>query len=338
VRNGRIVDSQQGIGNPASAGNMESPRKEAATRSNDSVIWPGAVAAALILAVFYFLVKGFGPGQLQSPLVWLKYAWNPETDMEHGMMVPLVSIGLIAWQWKTLREVATKGDWRGLPVAILGILFFVLAHRTGQARLAIGGLPFILWGSAWFLWGWQVAKLTLFPIFVFWMAIPLPQVQQATTELQILSTKLAKVGCGWFGVEVEMRGTKIFSTGDKWAPLEIDEGCGGIRSLMALFLISSVWAYLAQMSLWKKVLLCFSAIPLAILGNMLRLTSIFVIAEYGDPDFARNTWHDWSGLLIFYPISLILLLMTHSILEGGLPKLRKMRTRKTVVRQKASAN
>ncbi len=301
-------------------------------------MWPAAVAAGLIVAIFYFVIEGFGPGQTMTPLAWLKSAWNPETRMEHGFMVPLVSIGLIAWKWKSLRDVATKGDGKGLPVVVLGVLFFVLAHRTGQPRLAIGGLPLILWGSAWFLWGWQVAKLTIFPIFIFWMAIPLPQIQQATTELQILSTKLAQVGCHWFGVDVEIRGVKIYSTSAAWEPLEIDEGCGGIRSLMALILISSVWAYVAKMALWKKALLCASAIPLAILGNMLRLTSIFVIAEYGDPDFARHTWHDWSGLLLFYPISLILLLVTHSLLEGGMPKLRKLRTKKTVVTHQTPAN
>jgi exosortase/archaeosortase family protein len=126
-------------------------------------------------------------------------------------------------------------------------------------------------------------------------------------------------------VETDVRGTQIFSVSDKWEPLEIDEGCGGIRSLMALILISSVWAYVSNMALWKKVLLGLSAFPLAIIGNMLRLTSIFVIAEYGDAEFARNTWHDWSGLIIFYPISLILLLVVHSILEGGIPKIRKLK-------------
>lgn len=317
---------------------MENPPNEEATRPKESVIWPGAIAAALVVAIFYFGVKGFGPDQSQSPLVWLKFAWNPETDFEHGFMVPIIMIGLIGWQWRALRDGATQGDWRGLAIAVCGVIGFVLAHRTGQARLAVAGLPLILWGSAWFLWGWQVAKLTFFPLFLLWLAVPLPQFQQATTELQILSTKLAKVGCGWFGVEVEVRGTQIFSVGDKWAPLEIDEGCGGIRSLMALILISSVWAYLAKMPLWKKIILCLSAFPLAILGNMLRLTSIFVIAEYGNPDFARNTWHDWSGLLIFYPISLVMLLVLHSILEGGMPKLKRLKSRKRVVTRQASAN
>lgn len=301
-------------------------------------VWPGAVIAGLIVSVFYFVLKGFGPEQAQSPLVWLRSTWNAETRMEHGFMVPLVALGLLIWQRKNLRAAVSTADWRGLPVAMLGALFFVLAHRTGQARLAIGGLPFILFGSAWYLYGWQVARLTFFPFFLLWMAIPLPQIQLATTKLQILSSELAKIGCSWFGVDVEIRGVKIHSVSERWAPLEIDEGCGGIRSLMALILISFVWAYIAKMALWKKAILCVSAIPLAIIGNMFRLTSIFVIAEYANPDFAKNTWHDWSGLLIFYPISLALLLMIHSILEGGLPKLRRPKTRKTVISHGAPSN
>jgi hypothetical protein len=67
------------------------------------------------------------------------------------------------------------------------------------------------------------------------------------------------------------------------------------------------------------VVLFLSAFPLAILGNSLRVISIFVIAEYGDAKWARSTWHDWSGLLLFYPFSLMLLLCIHSLLEGGLP-------------------
>jgi exosortase/archaeosortase family protein len=71
--------------------------------------------------------------------------------------------------------------------------------------------------------------------------------------------------------------------------------------------------------MWKKVLLFLSAVPLAIVGNALRVISIFLIAEYGNAEWASTTWHDWSGLLLFYPFSLLLLLVIHSLLEGGLP-------------------
>jgi exosortase/archaeosortase family protein len=104
---------------------------------------------------------------------------------------------------------------------------------------------------------------------------------------------------------------------------------------MALLMISAAWAYIAKIALWKKVLLFLAAFPLAILGNALRVISIFVIAEYGDAKWASTTWHDWSGLLLFYPFSLILLLGIHSLLEGGLPwkKGNRRQVRRVVVNQ-----
>jgi exosortase len=296
--------------------------------------WVGPALCGLIVAVFYFVVAGFGNAGTHTPANWLQSTWNHENDFEHGFMVPVIIVGLIAWQWKNLRKLAenARGMNIGLPVAVLGIAFFVIAHRCGQPRLAIGGLPMILWGSSLYLWGWQAARALFFPLFFLWIAIPVPQFQQATTKLQILSTHMAQWGSNLFGIETVVRGTQIYSAHDAWKPLEINEGCGGIRSLMALIMISAVWSYLAKVSLWKKAILLLSAFPLAILGNMMRLTSIFVISEYGNAEFAANTWHDWSGLLIFYPISLLLLLLVHSALEQGLPwkRPRKRQVRRVV--------
>ena len=315
---------------------MESTLDPTSERSNPA-IWYGFALTVLVVIFFYQFIPGFGPTQLESPFVWLKRAWNAENRMEHGGMVPVISIALLIWHGKVIRSsilAPAKNRWglAGLFIALFGALLFVAAHRSGQVRLALGGLPMILWGASWHLYGWPTARLTAFPFFIFWMAIPVPQFQQATTHLQVLSTKLAGMGCDLLGIETEVRGTMIFSVSDQWEPLEIDEGCGGIRSLMALIMISSVWAYISKMALWKKAVLCLSAIPLAIFGNMLRLTSIFMIGEYGNPEFARNTWHDWSGLILFYPISLGLLLLIHTILEGGRPKWRRIKrtTQKTV--------
>ena len=271
-----------------------------------------------VIAVFYFLVPASGWGHL-STAAWWKSSWNTENDYQHGFLVPVIMVGLIASQWKRLREVAAPGHWSGLLVVLLGCLFYLAGQRTGQPRLTVGGLPMILWGASLFMWGWRAALVLFFPFFFLWLAIPVPEFQQATTRLQILSTKLAQWGSSLFGIETVVRGTQIHSVGDKWESLEIDKGCGGIRSLMALIMISSVWAYLAPISVWKKAILCLAAFPLAILGNMMRLTSIFVISEYGNHAFAAGTWHDWSGLLLFYPISLVMLLGVHSLLEGGLP-------------------
>lgn len=170
----------------------------------------------------------------------------------------------------------------------------------------------------------------MFPLFFFWLAVPLPSFQQATTHLQLVATSMAHHGASLCGVETTVQGNMIAPVNGNWEPLEIAAGCSGIRSLMALLMISAAWAYVAKIAMWKKVVLFLSAFPLAILGNSLRVISIFVIAEYGDAKWARTTWHDWSGLLLFYPFSLVLLLVIHSLLEGGIPW--KIQNRRTVSR------
>jgi len=295
------------------------------------VRWAGAVVSLLVIAWFFGFFQAYGPARAQSTIGILVSSWNSETDYEHGFMFPIIIVGLIIYRWKDLRAAAGTGDKLGLLSIFLGALLFMAAYRVIQWRVAVGSLPFVLWGSVWFLWGRKVAKILAFPLFFLWLSVPLPNFQQATVPLQIIASFLAQKGAALFGVETIVKGTEIVSATGKWAPLSIAEGCSGIRSLMALMMISATWAYVAKVSLWKKVVLFLAAFPIAIIGNALRVTSIFVIAEYGDQVWARTTWHDWSGLVLFYPFSLMLLLGLHSILEGGLPWKRNRRTVRTVV-------
>lgn len=297
------------------------------------VFWAPMVFSVAVLAWFYGFELRFGAGRDFSAAGWILSAWNEDLDYEHGLLFPFVITGLIIYRLKDLKAAVGNGSYRGLGVAFFGVLLYAAAYRTLQPRIAMSGLPFILWGSAWYLWGWRVAKMLTFPLFFFWLAIPLPSFQQATTHLQLLATSLAHHGSGLFGVETYVEGTKVLPVKGVWEPLDIAKGCSGIRSLMALLMISAAWAYIAKIALWKKVLLFLSAFPLAILGNALRVISIFVIAEYGNAKWATTTWHDWSGLLLFYPFSLMLLLAIHSALEGDLPwkKTNPRKLRRVVV-------
>lgn len=299
------------------------------------IAWASAILAAAVLVWFYQGEPRYGADRTMSAFGWLASAWNGETDYEHGFMFPFVIAGLVIYRLKDLKAAAGEGCLWGLGVVLLGVLLYIAGYRTLQPRITAGALPFMVWGSVVYLWGWQVGKIVLFPIFLFWLAVPLPSFQQATTHLQLLATSLAHHGSGLFGVKTYVEGTKVLPIKGNWEPLDIAAGCSGIRSLMALLMISAVWAYIAKISLWKKVVLFLSAFPLAIIGNSLRVISIFVIAEYGDAKWASTTWHDWSGLLLFFPISLALLLVIHSLLEGGLPwnKEKQRQVRRVVTKR-----
>ena len=300
--------------------------------SGHRAYWGPVIVSALVILWFYGFDKRFIEGNFSS-FQWIWSAWNDDLDYEHGPLFPLVIAGLIIHRFKPFKAAVCEGSYWGLVVVLFGALLFAAGYRTLQPRVTMGALPILLWGGALYLWGWKLARMLVFPLFFFLLAIPLPSFQQATNSLQLLAVSMAHHGAALFGVDTVVQGTQISSTHGNWEPLEIAKGCSGIRSLMALLMISGAWAYVANMAMWKRIVLFLSAVPLAIFGNALRVTSIFVIGEYGDPVWARGTWHDWSGLLLFYPISLMLLLVLHSILEGGIPwrKADRKQVRRVVV-------
>jgi exosortase len=295
--------------------------------------WLAVALTLLVLVVFYGVFKHFGPMKGEPAAVTWTNAWNKESDFEHGWIFPPLVIGLIFWRRNEIMASRTQGESLGLALALAGALLYVVSYRTIQWRVAIVGLPFLLTGSAWYFWGRKTALLLAFPFFLTWLAIPVGFLQQATGGLQLIASKLAYLGSSAFGVQTSLMGNKI--TMADGSGYDVDEGCSGVRSLWALLLISAAWTYVARMAVWKKGLLFVSSFPIAILGNSLRLISIFVMAEYGNATFAKNTWHDWSPLVLFYPFSLFLLLAVHSILEGGLPwkKSRLKIVRSVVVTQ-----
>ena len=80
---------------------------------------------------------------------------------------------------------------------------------------------------------------------------------------------------------------------------EVDEGCSGIRSLMAIAMISAIYGHFTQDRLWKKLALFAGSIFFAITGNAGRLVSIFGIARFFGQDLAGGTYHIISGYLSF---------------------------------------
>ena len=236
------------------------------------------VSGGLLLAWPYLAIAEFGPGGSQNGFQWLFSAWNPETDYEHGwLVIPIIAFMLYHARHCIIRA-PKRIDWRGLLLFVPACILLMLSFRVGQPRVAMGALPLILLGGAWYLAGPQTARICAFPLLFFWLCIPLPSFQQATVELQIIATQFGHLGGSLFGVDTYLQGTNIRSTEGHWDAFNIAGGCSGMRSLMALIMLSAAWAYLSDLKFWKKCVLFLSAIPLAVIGNGVRIASIVVMA------------------------------------------------------------
>ncbi len=294
---------------------------------------PMIITAVLICGIlwwFYYHVRGFGGNRAASIFGWLTHHWRQD-EMEHAWLVPVLCAVMIGHVRHRIREASKKIDWRGMLLVLFGAACYVIGYRVIQARICVAALPIILLGCVWYLAGLKTAKICAIPILFLWMMVPLILVQQATVGLQVMATQLGNWGANLFGVDTYVRGTAIFSLNETWDAYTVSGGCSGMRSLMALVMISIVWAFLADLSVWKKLVLVASSIPLAIIGNAFRIASIVTLAEYVDPSFASKTWHDWSGLLLFFPCTLLGLMLVHSLLAGELIWFGKKR-RRVVIR------
>jgi exosortase len=104
--------------------------------------------------------------------------------------------------------------------------------------------------------------------------------------------------------------------------LEVAEACSGIRSLFSLLALGALFAHFTQPNKYKAVILFLSTIPIAIAGNVFRITVTAIAAHAISVKFAEGTLHEISGLLVF-AFSLILLFIFGAILRWKKPEFKK---------------
>jgi exosortase len=62
---------------------------------------------------------------------------------------------------------------------------------------------------------------------------------------------------------------------------EVAAACSGVKSLIATIALAVVLAFISLRGFWRRALMIASALPLAILGNLMRMMSIVIAAEIG---------------------------------------------------------
>ena len=217
--------------------------------------------STLLLALNYLAFPEFGSFGNENSIQWLISSWNKQTDYEHGWLVVPIIVFMLYHARKKIAQAPRRMDWRGLILFIPAIMLLMLSFRVGQPRVAVGALPLIFTGRGLVPGRTADRQAVRLPAALFLAVHPLPSFQRATVGLQIIATELGHWGASIFGVDTYLQGTNIRSTGGHWDAFNIAGGCSGMRSLMALLMLSAAWAYLSDLKFWKKCVLFLSAIP-----------------------------------------------------------------------------
>ncbi len=270
-----------------------------------------ALAFLMALFVYFFVFLNLFPDPVhgvRSVARWSWEVWTPKNNYEHAKLIPLITLFLI-WHARDKLKAAPLGSsrWGWLFIAAGAFLFFAGA-RTLQPRLSLIALPALIFGAVLVVLGKSVARVLLFPIAFLLFMVPLNFLTQATANLQFMETGVAATVCNFIGLSVYKVGTTISAVNESFR-FQVDEGCSGIRSLMAISMLSAIYAHLTQDRIWKKVVIFAASIVFAIIGNAGRLVSIMVVARWFGQDLAGGPYHEISGFLSFpFAIGAMLLL------------------------------
>lgn len=247
------------------------------------------------------------------------------------VLIPFVS-AYMAWQKrKDLPRIALPS--RGLAVSLLalgavalgaGFLAPSLINLATEDRLALATAAFLFTATgalAWFC-GWRMIRALLFPIgFLFFMC-PIPSGVMPAIELAMQHGSAA-VAQFLFRIS----GTAVFYQDLSFQlpgiSLYVARECSGIRSTLALTIVSVVSSYFFLQSPAKRWLLVLAVAPLALVRNGFRIFTLGELCVRIGPEIIDSPLHHRGGP-IFFAISLVpfLLLLVFLHRRDRLEKIR----------------
>jgi exosortase len=269
------------------------------------------------LALFHFLGNSvLGYVKTHSLFGWAWWVYTTTPDEEHGKLIPAVVLALLVWKRHELMALPKRLCWPALALVALGLLGHVAGFVVQQTRISIVGFAVGLYGLTGLLWGWKWLRATFFPILLLGFCVPVSSVLgEHSFPLRLMATSIATwISHVVLGIPVLQSGTMIFDANGSYR-YDVDVACGGLRSLTAMIAMNTVVAFVMFNTLWRRVVIVAAAIPLAVAGNVFRLTAIIFAAETLGQN-AGSYVHDNLGLLPYVPAMAGTILLSRWLKEG----------------------
>jgi len=239
--------------------------------------------------------------------------WYRDPDYSHGFLVPFLSMYFLWERWGNLKKSAIRPSPWG--VGLLGFGLCMLMVGVIGAELYTQRVSFIvvLAGLVLLLFGWEYLWMVSFPIAFLIFMVPLPTivVNSIAFPLQLFAAKTATFCLFSLGIPALREGNLIALAG---MTLEVNEACSGLRSLLALLALGTVYGYISQKDLWKRWMLVLLSIPIAIIANAVRVSGTGILAYVWGVEVAQGFYHLFEGWVVFV-VAFILLFGCGSLLS-----------------------
>jgi exosortase len=224
----------------------------------------------------------------------------------HVALIPLISAYLLYSERGRIFQIVRPATFGGAAVLLTAlILYFRMSglRFTNDPEKFLPGatlaIVMLWWGGFLLCYGTAAWRRASFSLLFLLLMIPLPAAMLDSTiyYLQSGSTEIACLLFKAVGVPVLREG---FILHVPHQSIEVAKECSGIRSSVALFITCLLAAHLFLRTKWKMLVFVLLALPLAIIKNGIRITTLTLLAVYVDPGFLTGSLHHEGGFVFFF--------------------------------------
>jgi exosortase len=272
-----------------------------------------------VLTTWWPAILGFAALAVPTINTLAGQAWIRESGA-HGPIVMVTGLWLLARQLTAARGIARQGAlWLSALVLLAGLVAYVFGRIFDFISLETFGLFAVGLAMLHSVFGVAALLKNWFPLFYLGFAIPPPGwlIDRITAPLKQFVSEAAMRSLSSIGIPVSREGVTIYVS--KYQLL-MEDACSGMNSLVGLTAISLLYIYLLRgSSVRYSLLMTAFVIPIAILGNILRVMILILLTYFFGDEVAQGFLHYTAGFLLF-ALDLILVFAVDSVLVRVVPR------------------
>jgi len=232
--------------------------------------------------------------------LWMWDRWFArDSYYSHGILIPFVCAYLIWQKSSILKKIKPETSPWGLRLFFLGIGIHLLSALFRVYFTSGFSMIIVLFGLTLHFYGSKTLREVLFPISFLVFMVPLPMVVIANLSfrLKMFATQIAVVALNNMHLFCIQHGSTIIM---HHAYVVVEDVCSGLRSLITLMALGSLFAYWMKASVPKRAILFLSTIPIAVITNVMRIIFLASISEIWGVQYASGPIHEASGFIVFF--------------------------------------
>ncbi|MGB9688166.1 exosortase/archaeosortase family protein [Thermogutta sp.] len=282
----------------------------------------GILSSGLIFLAAVFYALGLILGVVFAAKSWLHVAKEPTlpkgAPMGEGqrpsVILPVSPRGAISAASEGHDALHISKAWPGLLLLLtatglrLAFTYFGLdVPAMATFSLSCLGAVLAVMSTRAMKWCWPAALLLLFSF-----PLPFGLERALLVPLQGLAASVGTYLLQTMGLEAISEGAHFIKLGD--LQLGVVEQCSGLRMATAFLALVVLYLLVAEVPRWQIPVLILSAVPIALVVNIVRITLTGFLYVYAGREWGQRVFHDWAGLLMPF-LAVILLVALRALLD-----------------------